>query len=76
MLNSLRAADEKGVKRIALPAMGAGFYGVPLDVCARVMVAAIKKYLEGDTGLEEVVICVTDSRELAPFESRLATRNT
>ncbi len=73
VLNSLRAAEEKGAKRIALPAMGAGFYGIPLDLCSRVMLEAIKSYLAGQTAIEEVIICVGDKRELKPFESQLAS---
>lgn len=73
--NSLKAAEEKGVKRLAMPAMGAGFYGVPLDMCARVMVETIKSYLEGETGIEEVIICVIDRRQFAPFEAQLASLN-
>jgi len=75
VLNSLEAAEAKGVKRIALPPMGAGFYMVPLDLCARVMIEAIKSYLQGDTGIEEVVVCVMDQREYAPFEAQLASLN-
>jgi O-acetyl-ADP-ribose deacetylase len=73
VLNSLKAADEKGVKRIALPPMGAGFYGTPLDVCARVMLDAISEYLRRETKIEEVILCVMDKREWAPLESRLAS---
>jgi O-acetyl-ADP-ribose deacetylase (regulator of RNase III) len=72
VVNCLKAADEKGLKRIALPPMGTGFYAVPLDLCARVMLETIKSYLEGQTGIEEVIICVVDQRELAPFEAQLA----
>lgn len=71
--NSLEAAEQKGAKRVALPAMGAGFYGIPLELCARVMVETIKSHLEGETAIEEVVICVNDKRELLPFESQLAS---
>jgi O-acetyl-ADP-ribose deacetylase (regulator of RNase III) len=73
VLNSLKAADAKGVKRIAFPAMGAGFYAIPLDICSRVMLEAIKAYLEGETGIQEVVICVVDKREFTPFEAQLAS---
>jgi O-acetyl-ADP-ribose deacetylase (regulator of RNase III) len=72
IVNSLEAADRKGVKRIAFPPMGTGFYGVPLELCSRVMVETIRSYLEGETGLEDVVLCVMDQREFAPFASRLA----
>jgi O-acetyl-ADP-ribose deacetylase (regulator of RNase III) len=75
VLNSLKAVEAKGAKRIALPAMGAGFYTVPLDLCARVMIEAIKSYLEGETEIEQVVLCVMDQREYAPFESQLASLN-
>lgn len=73
VLGALKAAEEKGVKRLALPAMGAGFYAVPLELCARVMVETIKSHLEGDTEIEEVILCVIDRREYVPFESRLAS---
>ena len=73
MQNCLKAADEKGFKRIAFPPMGAGFYTVPLDLCARVMAETIKAHLEGETKIEEVVICVMDRREHGPFASQLAS---
>ncbi len=72
VLAALTVAEEKGVKRIALPPMGAGFYAVPLDLCARVMVETFQEYLQGRTGIEEVVLCVMDQREFAPFAARLA----
>jgi putative ATPase len=73
VLNSLKAAEQKQVKRIALPAMGAGFYAVPLDLCARVMIEAINGYLEGETQIEEVVLSVVDRREYNPFAAQLAS---
>lgn len=73
--NALKAAEEKDIKRIALPPMGTGFYAVPLELCARVMTEAIRSYLEGETRIEEVLICVMDRREYAPFESQLASLN-
>lgn len=71
VLNALRRADEKGVKTIALPAMGTGFYGVPLPLCARVMLDAIHEVLKGDTGLGEVIICLNDRREFATFRQAM-----
>ena len=70
--NSLRAADAKGIKVLAFPPMGAGFYGIPLPVCADVMVTTLVDYLDGDTGIQEVIICAMDSREYKPFEERIA----
>ncbi len=71
MRNTLRKAEEKGIKKIAFPTMGTGFYGVPLDVCARVMIETIGQHLNGDTGIEEVTICCLDSREFGPFRNQM-----
>jgi O-acetyl-ADP-ribose deacetylase (regulator of RNase III) len=75
VFSALQAAEQKGVKRIALPPMGAGFYAVPLELCARVMIEAIQSYLQGRTDLQEVVLCVADQREYTPFASQLALLN-
>jgi O-acetyl-ADP-ribose deacetylase (regulator of RNase III) len=71
VVNSLKKAEEKGIKAVALPPMGAGFYGVPLDVSARVTLGTIKEYLSGDSGLEDVAVCLLDNREYKPFKSQL-----
>jgi O-acetyl-ADP-ribose deacetylase (regulator of RNase III) len=74
MRRVLEIAAEKNVERLAFPPMGTGFYGIPLDLSARVMVEEIDRHLEGDTPLKEAIICVQDMREHAPFKERLATR--
>ena len=73
VLNALKAAESKGVKKVALPPMGTGFYGVPLELSAQVTFDAIGEYLRGDTPLEEVVLCVQDNREYKPFAAKLET---
>ena len=45
MLNVLRKAEEYKLQKIAFPAMGAGFYGIPLEVCARVTMGAVREFL-------------------------------
>jgi len=71
MRNALAAADGLGIGSLAFPPMGAGYYGVPLDVCARVMVEEIRSHLAGKTSLRDVVICVQDRREEEAFEAPL-----
>jgi O-acetyl-ADP-ribose deacetylase (regulator of RNase III) len=51
--------------------MGAGFYGVPLDLCVSVMLDVIRHFLEGQTSVAEVIICVLDNREFRAFETKL-----
>jgi O-acetyl-ADP-ribose deacetylase (regulator of RNase III) len=70
IINSLKLADEKGIKEIAFPPMGTGFYGVPLDQSARITLHTIKEYLQGNTGIEEVTVCLNDNREYQPFKAR------
>ncbi len=72
MENALKCAEEKGIKQLAFPPMGAGFFAVPLPVCAKVMIESIKRYLSGDTGIKEVIICAADNRDYKSFAVELA----
>ena len=72
MVNTLKRAEERQVKRLALPAMGAGYYGVPVEMCAKVMLEVLQSHLAGETGLEEVTICVLDTRQFDCFQAALA----
>lgn len=69
--NTLQRADEKGIRKIAFPAMGAGFYGVPLSLCAEIMLETIAHYVENGTKIEEIIIKVLDKREYEPFAVKL-----
>lgn len=70
ILNTLKLADEKGIKKIAFPPMGAGFYGVPLDLSASLTLDTISSYLSNGSNLEEVVICLLDNRDYIPFQKK------
>jgi len=73
MINALRAAEARGIESVAFPAMGAGYYGVPVDLSAKVMTDVLREYLSGETCIREAVICVLDTPQFnsfkAPFES-------
>ena len=71
MANVFRKAEEKQVKSLAFPAMGAGFYGISLEVCARETLGAAKKYLEGSGSAWEVIFCLNESYEYPPFHEQL-----
>jgi len=68
MQNVLRMTEEKQIREICFPPMGTGFYGIPLELSARVMFEVIKKHLTGNTVLEKVVICLMDHREYNAFQ--------
>ena len=67
MQNSLAAASEAGLSSLGFPTMGAGYYGIPLDLCSKVMIEEIETHLRGETSLRDVVICVQDTREQVVF---------
>jgi O-acetyl-ADP-ribose deacetylase (regulator of RNase III) len=69
--SALKVADKAGIRTLAFPPMGTGFYGVPLDLSAGVMLDSIKAFLQKDVSLQEVIICVVDYRDYAPFKKKL-----
>jgi O-acetyl-ADP-ribose deacetylase (regulator of RNase III) len=71
ILNSLHLAEEKGIKQVAFPPMGTGFYAIPLQMCAEVMLRAFKEYLKKKHKLEEIIISVVDKREFEPFKKAI-----
>jgi len=71
ILNALKRAEEKGIRQIALPLMGAGFYGIPLDSCSRIMVDSIEEYLSKGSEIGEIFICANDAREYRAFQNVL-----
>ena len=64
---------ENDIKEIAFPAMGAGFYGVPLPLCARIMIDTIAEYLQNGCKVKNVIISLLDNREYNPFQEKLKT---
>jgi len=70
-LNVLRKAEELKIEKIAFPAMGAGFYGIPLEVCARITMETVREFVEKAETLKEVVFCLRDSRELRVFQRQM-----
>jgi len=57
-LNSLKAAEENGLKSIALPAISAGIFGFPMDRCAKIMLKTTADYLSAGSSLERVTFCL------------------
>jgi O-acetyl-ADP-ribose deacetylase (regulator of RNase III) len=68
----LALAEKLGVERLALPAMGSGFYGVAPEISAKVALEAIRKHFSnGDTKLREVMFCLPDGRDMGPYQKQL-----
>jgi len=71
--NSLKRADEKGLKSIAFPAIGTGVAGFPVDRCAELMLKTCQDHLAtGKSSLEEIHFVLYDVATLKAFEAAFA----
>jgi len=71
MQSALQQACARKLKTVAFPPMGAGFYGVPLDLCVKAMLDEVQRFLKTPSSIEEVIICVIDDREFKAFRPQL-----
>lgn len=64
--HSLRLASERRLKTIALPAIGTGVSGFPMEECADIMLRETVEHLQGQTSLETIYFVLFDeaSREV------------
>ena len=70
--NSLKVADEHGLRSIAFPAISTGIFGFPLQRCAEIMLQTAVEHLRGNTGLERVVFCLFGRDSYNLFAGQLA----
>ena len=68
---SLRVADELGVRSVAFPAISTGIYGYPVDLAAPV---AIRAVLDARTDVDLVRFVLFDDRTFDAFEAALRER--
>lgn len=75
-LASLNVAESLKIKSIAIPAMGAGVGGVPLDDAAKMIVKAIRKHLsEVKTCLEEILLIGLSDETVSAFKHAMFDDN-
>jgi O-acetyl-ADP-ribose deacetylase (regulator of RNase III) len=51
---SLELARERGCRTVAVPAIGAGVAGVPIQACAEILFDEARRHLAGETSIEEI----------------------
>jgi O-acetyl-ADP-ribose deacetylase (regulator of RNase III) len=70
---ALQRAVQVGARSIALPAMGTGVGGFPMDRAAVVMVDEARRLADSDAAkaLERILFVLRDDRALAAFNSQL-----
>jgi O-acetyl-ADP-ribose deacetylase len=70
--NSLRVANERGLRSIAFPAIGTGVAGFPLERCAEVMVTEVQKHLRSASSIRTIEFVLYDEAALKAFEKVFA----
>lgn len=68
---SLKMADEYNIKSIALPAISTGIFGYPMEEASEVILKTILDYLNGDTKLERVIVCLYGDQAFEIFRNKL-----
>ena len=68
-------ADERGWASVSFPAVSSGIFAVPLDVCARAYVRAVRGFFAAhpDTSLRAVRLCLLDGPLVALVKAQLLT---
>jgi O-acetyl-ADP-ribose deacetylase len=74
--SALKCADEARLKSVALPAISAGIYGFPAELCAQVLLGAIQEYVDSKPGtaLREIRVVLFDEPMAALFIAEAKTR--
>jgi O-acetyl-ADP-ribose deacetylase (regulator of RNase III) len=70
--NSLRRAEELGLRSIAFPALGTGVGGFPYGEAAEIMLDVVDEHLSGECGLDEVLFVLYGEQAFECFEKQLA----
>jgi O-acetyl-ADP-ribose deacetylase len=68
MDHAFRLASEHGVRTIAIPAVGTGVAGFPIDECAVIMAASLRDALMSGWAPEEVRFVLFDEAARGAFE--------
>jgi O-acetyl-ADP-ribose deacetylase (regulator of RNase III) len=69
MDHAFRLAREHGVRSIAIPAVGTGIAGFPMDECARIMAVSLRDALGSGWAPEEVRFVLFGGPAKAAFEA-------
>ena len=67
--SSLEIARELGCRTVAVPAVGAGVAGFPLQRCAEILLDEARRHLAGETSLEEIRFVLFGEPAYRVFES-------
>lgn len=67
--NSLKVAQENGIKNVAFPAVSTGIYGYPVEKAAKVSLGAVKDFIENDSDLEKIIFVLHSDEDFEVFKN-------
>jgi O-acetyl-ADP-ribose deacetylase (regulator of RNase III) len=71
-LNSLKLAQDNGLKTIAFPNISTGVYGYPKQEAAAIALAAVKKWLKSNHGINRILFVIFDDENFKIYKKMLA----
>jgi len=71
MRRSLELARERGLRSLAVPALGAGVGGLAVQRCAEILIEEARAHLAGETALEEIRFVLFGEPVYRVFEATL-----
>ena len=72
VVNSLTLATSRGLKSLSMPAISAGIFGFPKDLCARIMIGETVNFIVGhETSIREINFYLMDRDIIQFFEKEL-----
>ena len=69
-INSLKLADDNGLRSIAFPSISTGAYGYPVNDAARIAISAVKEVLASTKNIEEVHFVLFDDATYKAYTSQ------
>lgn len=70
---SLTLASSKALAAIAFPCISTGIFGYPFEEAANIAVSTTKEFCLAPTSLQQVIFCCFSAKDLAVYESCLAS---
>ena len=69
--NTLKTAEERKFSTIAMPAISAGIFGFPKDLCAHIIVEEIASFIGEDSAIKEIDIYLMDPQIIDVFSAEM-----
>jgi O-acetyl-ADP-ribose deacetylase (regulator of RNase III) len=68
---SLKLANTHGIRTVAFPAISTGAYAYPLKAATATAIATVRKYIEQEQSLDEVIFCCYSGEDHATYKRML-----